>query len=420
MLLNPTAVADCLADAPLPWLGGLRASEFLRDYWQKKPLLVRNAFPDLATLLEPDELLELAETEEAESRVIVEDGAEPWEVRQGPFHSTVWRKLKGKKWTALVQAVDHYLPPLADLLDHFAFVPEWRIDDVMVSYAVPGGSVGAHFDQYDVFLLQGPGQRRWQLGEPCNDQTPRLEHAQLRLIADMPVTFDEILGPGDLLALSADHGCDPTWPGSDHTREHVPLLFGGAPAPIHCAFFRRPGSTPWSCWRRPEETTEQQLDDDEQTTGRAFTRTRKASLHKRRRRRFLFGRRRERRSRTRRRFRRQTGGHVRQRATAVAEGGVADRQHRDDAAARADDEIAERLRDGEARLAGDLQEAARDQIVEGARQGALEQGQRPYPLNVDAAHGHARSPRSYGLNSSTSTPARLDVDQRLNRRERAA
>ncbi len=199
MLLNPTAVADCLADAPLPWLGGLRASEFLRDYWQKKPLLVRNAFPDLATLLEPDELLELAETEEAESRVIVEDGAEPWEVRQGPFHSTVWRKLKGKKWTALVQAVDHYLPPLADLLDHFAFVPEWRIDDVMVSYAVPGGSVGAHFDQYDVFLLQGPGQRRWQLGEPCNDQTPRLEHAQLRLIADMPVSFDEILGPGDLL-----------------------------------------------------------------------------------------------------------------------------------------------------------------------------------------------------------------------------
>ena len=199
MLLNPTAVADCLADAPLPWLGGLRASEFLRDYWQKKPLLVRNAFPDLATLLEPDELLELAETEEAESRVIVEDGAEPWEVRQGPFHSTVWRKLKGKKWTALVQAVDHYLPPLADLLDHFAFVPEWRIDDVMVSYAVPGGSVGAHFDQYDVFLLQGPGQRRWQLGEPCNDQTPRVEHAQLRLIADMPVSFDEILGPGDLL-----------------------------------------------------------------------------------------------------------------------------------------------------------------------------------------------------------------------------
>lgn len=199
MLLTPHAVADCLADAPLPWLGGLRASEFLRDYWQKKPLLVRNAFPDLAHLLAPKELLELAETEDVESRVIVEDGADPWEMREGPFHPTVWRKLSQRKWTALVQAVDHYLPPLADLLDHFAFVPEWRIDDVMVSYAVPGGSVGAHFDQYDVFLLQGPGQRRWQLGEQCNDDTPRLEHAQLRLIADMPVTFDEILGPGDLL-----------------------------------------------------------------------------------------------------------------------------------------------------------------------------------------------------------------------------
>ncbi len=146
MLLTPHAVADCLADAPLPWLGGLRASEFLRDYWQKKPLLVRNAFPDLAHLLEPKELLELAETEDVESRVIVEDGAEPWEMREGPFHPTVWRKLSQRKWTALVQAVDHYLPPLADLLDHFAFVPEWRIDDVMVSYAVPGGSVGAHFD----------------------------------------------------------------------------------------------------------------------------------------------------------------------------------------------------------------------------------------------------------------------------------
>ena len=197
------------ANTPLSYLGGLTAAEFLRDYWQKKPLLVRNAFPDLASLLEPDELLELAETEEAESRVIVEDGAEPWELRQGPFHPTVWRKLKDRKWTALVQAVDHYLPPLADLLDHFAFVPEWRIDDVMVSYAVPGGSVGAHYDQYDVFLIQGPGERRWQLGDPCDDSTPRVPHARLKLIADMPVRFDEVLGPGDLLYVPpglAHHG----------------------------------------------------------------------------------------------------------------------------------------------------------------------------------------------------------------------
>jgi len=189
----------CLSDQPLPWLGGLTAAEFLRDYWQKKPLLVRGAFPGLADLLEPEELLELAETDDVESRLIIENSDPAWEVREGPFHATTWRKLPDTGWTALVQAVDHYLPPLADLLDHFAFVPEWRIDDVMVSYAVPGGSVGAHFDQYDVFLIQGPGQRRWQLGEQCDANTPRLAHDQLRLLANMPVHFDEVLNPGDLL-----------------------------------------------------------------------------------------------------------------------------------------------------------------------------------------------------------------------------
>jgi len=209
MLLTPGAVDRCLADEPLPWLGGLRASEFLRDYWQKKPLLVRGAFPGLGGLLEPGELLELAETDDIESRLIIEAGKEPWELRHGPFHETTWRKLPKTGWTALVQAVDHYLPPLADLLDHFAFIPEWRIDDVMVSYAVPGGSVGAHYDQYDVFLIQGPGERRWQLGDPCDESTPRVPHARLKLIADMPVRFDEVLGPGDLLYVPpglAHHG----------------------------------------------------------------------------------------------------------------------------------------------------------------------------------------------------------------------
>lgn len=209
MLMTPAAVDQCLSDAPLPWLGGLRASEFLRDYWQKKPLLVRGAFPALGELLEPEELLELAETDDIESRLVIEAGKEPWELRHGPFHATTWRKLPKTGWTALVQAVDHYLPPLADLLDHFAFVPEWRIDDVMVSYAVPGGSVGAHYDQYDVFLIQGPGERRWQLGDFCDDSTPRIPHAGLKLVADMPVRFDEVLGPGDLLYVPpglAHHG----------------------------------------------------------------------------------------------------------------------------------------------------------------------------------------------------------------------
>lgn len=209
LLATPDAVARCRTDAPLPWLGGLRPSEFLRDYWQKKPLLVRNAFPALADLLEPRELLELAETEDVESRLIIEQGKTPYELREGPFHATTWRKLPATGWTALVQAVDHYLPPLADLLDHFAFVPEWRIDDVMVSYAVPGGNVGPHYDLYDVFLVQGPGQRRWQLGERCDEYTPRSPHSQLKILSDMPVHFDETLSCGDFLYVPphlAHHG----------------------------------------------------------------------------------------------------------------------------------------------------------------------------------------------------------------------
>lgn len=199
MLMTPDVVEQIRQDQPLAWLGGLRASEFLRDYWQKKPLHVRGAFPALAELLEPADLLELAEDPDAESRVILEQGKTPWELRHGPFTPADIRRLPARQWTLLVQAVDHYLPALADLLDHFAFVPDWRIDDVMVSYARPGGSVGPHFDQYDVFLIQGPGQRYWQLGDMCNDATPRLEHADLRLIADMPVRFEAIVEAGDLL-----------------------------------------------------------------------------------------------------------------------------------------------------------------------------------------------------------------------------
>lgn len=192
-------VAHILADQPLPWLGGLTASEFLRDYWQKKPLFVRGAFPQLATLLAPEELLELAESDDVESRLIQEHGKTPWTVEDGPFEPVTWRKRPAQGWTVLVQAVDHYLPPLADVLDHFAFIPEWRMDDVMVSYAVPGGSVGPHVDQYDVFLIQGPGRRQWQLGEMCDEHTPRQDHERLRLLVDMPVTWSEIVEPGDLL-----------------------------------------------------------------------------------------------------------------------------------------------------------------------------------------------------------------------------
>jgi 50S ribosomal protein L16 3-hydroxylase len=156
-------------------LGGLTATEFLRDYWQKKPLLVRNAFPELAWRLSPEDMMELAEEDSVEARIVLEQGKTPWELRQGPFTAKQFKQLPKSHWTLLVQAVDHYLPELADYLEHFSFVPNWRIDDIMVSYAVEGGSVGPHYDQYDVFLIQGIGQRRWQLGQSCDDASPGLK-----------------------------------------------------------------------------------------------------------------------------------------------------------------------------------------------------------------------------------------------------
>ncbi|MCB1660055.1 MAG: cupin domain-containing protein, partial [Pseudomonadales bacterium] len=185
---------------PLSYLGGLTAEEFLRDYWQKKPLLVRNAFPDMAYLVEKEDLLSLAQEDSAESRIILEkDGKKPWELRKGPFTAKQYKQLPKTHWTLLVQAVDHYLPELATFWQNFSFIPSWRRDDVMISYAAPQGSVGKHFDQYDVFLVQGTGQRRWQLGEFCGKDSAFVEDTKLRILQDMPVTFDEVVNAGDLL-----------------------------------------------------------------------------------------------------------------------------------------------------------------------------------------------------------------------------
>lgn len=187
------------ANTPLAHLGGLTATEFLRDYWQKKPLLVRNAFPELAYRLSPEDLMELAQEESVEARIVLEKGKTPWELRRGPFTAKQFKQLPKTHWTLLVQAVDHYLPELADYLDHFSFIPNWRIDDIMISFAPEGGSVGPHYDQYDVFLIQGIGNRRWRLGQHCDDNTPRVAGTPLRIIENIEVHFDELLGPGDLL-----------------------------------------------------------------------------------------------------------------------------------------------------------------------------------------------------------------------------
>ncbi|MFO7647930.1 JmjC domain-containing protein [Halomonas campaniensis] len=200
------------SETPLPMLGGLTAAEFLRDYWQQKPLLIRGALADFECPLDPDELAGLACEEGVEARLVEEQGAEgPWQVRHGPFDERTFARLPERDWTLLVQAVDHYVPEVAELLEAFDFLPRWRLDDIMISYAPPGGSVGPHVDQYDVFLLQGSGQRRWQLGGRVGDDAPILAGIDLRILERFMVEDgdDWVLEPGDMLYLPpgwAHHG----------------------------------------------------------------------------------------------------------------------------------------------------------------------------------------------------------------------
>ncbi|MCO7522333.1 MULTISPECIES: cupin domain-containing protein [unclassified Pseudomonas] len=189
------------SDTPLQLLGGLTAREFLRDYWQKKPLLVRQAFPDFVSPIDADELAGLALEEEVESRLVLEHGERPWELRRGPFAEDAFADLPERDWTLLVQAVDQFVPEVAELLEEFRFLPSWRIDDVMISYAAPGGSVGPHFDNYDVFLLQGDGKRNWKIGQMCNSDSPLIDHADLRILAGFEQSEEWTLEPGDMLYL---------------------------------------------------------------------------------------------------------------------------------------------------------------------------------------------------------------------------
>ena len=188
-------------DIPLQLLGGITAREFLRDYWQKKPLLIRQAIPDFESPIDADELAGLALEEEVESRLVIEHGERPWELRRGPFTEDTFSTLPEREWTLLVQAVDQFVPEVAELLEQFRFLPSWRIDDVMISFAAPGGSVGPHFDNYDVFLLQAQGKRNWKIGQMCNSESPLLQHADLRILAEFEESAEWVLEPGDMLYL---------------------------------------------------------------------------------------------------------------------------------------------------------------------------------------------------------------------------
>ncbi|MFZ2542093.1 MAG: cupin domain-containing protein [Gallionella sp.] len=190
----------------LTLLGGLTANEFLRDYWQKKPLLIRQAFPQFGDLLDRRQLLELACAEDVQARLVTQFRGK-FELHHAPFEPEDFDNLGKAKWTVLVQGANHYLPAAAELLKYFSFIPHARLDDLMVSYAPKGGGVGPHFDSYDVFLLQGLGHRHWQIS--TQSDLNLLEGAPLRILQDFRVEQEWVLAPGDMLYLPphcAHHG----------------------------------------------------------------------------------------------------------------------------------------------------------------------------------------------------------------------
>jgi 50S ribosomal protein L16 3-hydroxylase len=182
----------------LTLLGGLTVTDFLRDYWQKKPLLIRAAFPRFSGLLEPRQLLDLACEEDVQARLVTQQRGK-FEMHHSPFASGDFDNFGNKKWTVLVQGVNHHLQEAAELLKHFNFIPHARMDDLMVSYAAKGGGVGPHFDSYDVFLLQGTGHRRWQISTQADRSL--IEGAPLKILKAFRPEQEWILEAGDMLYL---------------------------------------------------------------------------------------------------------------------------------------------------------------------------------------------------------------------------
>lgn len=188
----------------------LSQQQFLTQFWQKKPLLIRQALPGFDPLLSIEELAGLACEEDIESRLIEETGeAGPWQCRHGPFSNSDFAALPASHWTLLVQDVDKHVPELAPIMRRFSFIPEWRRDDLMVSFAPVGGSVGPHTDGYDVFLLQALGCRRWQISHEPLQEAEFIDGLELKILREFDADESWELQPGDMLYLPphfAHHG----------------------------------------------------------------------------------------------------------------------------------------------------------------------------------------------------------------------
>jgi 50S ribosomal protein L16 3-hydroxylase len=190
---------------PLPLLGGLTARQFMKRHWQKKPLLVRGAVPGMQPLLDRAQLFALAAQDGVESRLVAQS-AKGWQMRRGPFARRALPPLSRPGWSLLVQGVDLHHEGAHGLLQQFAFVPQARLDDLMVSWASDGGGVGPHFDSYDVFLLQAQGQRRWRIGR--QKDLALQEGAPLKILANFEPEQEYVLDPGDMLYLPPRYAHD--------------------------------------------------------------------------------------------------------------------------------------------------------------------------------------------------------------------
>ena len=190
--------------------GAISEQEFLANYWQKKPLLIKQALPDFISPIAPDELAGLSLEDEFESRLVRGSTSDnKWSLTNGPFTDNTFSKLPEQDWTLLVQGVDRFIDEVHDLIKHFDFIPRWRFDDVMISYAAKGGSVGPHFDYYDVFLLQGSGRRRWHISSKHCELDNYLDDVPLRIMNTFEAEQVWDVEPGDVLYVPpkvAHHG----------------------------------------------------------------------------------------------------------------------------------------------------------------------------------------------------------------------